>query len=92
MMLLRCLLQVEQYTIELLDLRKILDDFMTETSARITNIMEDVVSLTDVMKINLKCLEDDIALVKKSIPTHLGAIGIGFLCHHHHQRSESGDN
>ncbi|KAA8541511.1 hypothetical protein F0562_022663 [Nyssa sinensis] len=67
--------QTEQHTIELVDLRKILDDFMTETSARITNIMEDVVSLIEVVKINLKCLEDDVALVKKSLPAHSGAIG-----------------
>ncbi|KAA8529990.1 hypothetical protein F0562_034406 [Nyssa sinensis] len=66
--------QTEQHTIELVDLRKILDDFMTETSARITNIMEDVVSLTDIVKINLKCLEDDIAFVKKFVPAHSNAI------------------
>ncbi|KAA8519123.1 hypothetical protein F0562_013403 [Nyssa sinensis] len=59
--------QAEQHTIELVDLQKILNDFMTETSARITNIMEDVVSLTDIMKINLKCLEDDVVLVKNKI-------------------------
>ncbi|KAA8517212.1 hypothetical protein F0562_017536 [Nyssa sinensis] len=67
--------QAEQHAIELVDIRKILDDFMTETSARITNIMEDVMSLTDVVKINLKCLEDDVALVKKSVPAHPSAIG-----------------
>ncbi|KAA8517865.1 hypothetical protein F0562_015346 [Nyssa sinensis] len=33
----------EQHAIELVDLRRILDDFMTESSARITNIMEDVI-------------------------------------------------
>ncbi|KAA8537109.1 hypothetical protein F0562_029587, partial [Nyssa sinensis] len=48
----------EQHAIELVDLRRILDDFMTESSARITNIMEDVMALTDVVKINLKSLED----------------------------------
>ncbi|KAA8541448.1 hypothetical protein F0562_025411 [Nyssa sinensis] len=58
----------EQHAIELVDLRKILDDFMTETNVRINNIMEDVMSLTDVVKINLKSLEDDVALVKKSSP------------------------
>ncbi|KAA8532253.1 hypothetical protein F0562_032286 [Nyssa sinensis] len=62
--------QTKQHTIKLVDLRKILDDFMIETSARITNIIEDVVSLTDVVKINLKCLEDDVALVKKFIPAN----------------------
>ncbi|KAA8519112.1 hypothetical protein F0562_013368 [Nyssa sinensis] len=67
--------QAEQHTIELVDLQKILNDFMTETSARITNIMEDVVSLTDIMKINLKCLEDDVVLVKKYVPAHPGTIG-----------------
>ncbi|KAA8517735.1 hypothetical protein F0562_015206 [Nyssa sinensis] len=66
--------QTEQHTIELVDLRKILDDFMTETSVKITNIMEDVVSLIDVVKINLKCLEDDVAPVKKSVLAHSGAI------------------
>ncbi|KAA8535678.1 hypothetical protein F0562_030681 [Nyssa sinensis] len=66
--------QTEQHAIELVDLSKIFDDFMTETSARITNIMEDVVSLTDVMKINLKCLKNDVALVKKSVPTYSGTI------------------
>ncbi|KAA8524221.1 hypothetical protein F0562_010635 [Nyssa sinensis] len=65
----------EQHTIELVDLRKILDDFMIETTTRITNIMEDIVSLTDVVKINLKCLEDDVSFVEKSIPVHSGAIG-----------------
>ncbi|KAA8517984.1 hypothetical protein F0562_015458 [Nyssa sinensis] len=65
----------EQHTIELVDLRKTLDDFMTEASVRITNIIEDVVSLTDIVKINLKCLEDDVAFVKKSVPVHSGAIG-----------------
>ncbi|KAA8544443.1 hypothetical protein F0562_022517 [Nyssa sinensis] len=49
----------KQHAIELVDLRRILDDFMTKTSAKITNIMEDVVSLTDFVKINLKSLEDD---------------------------------
>ncbi|KAA8539093.1 hypothetical protein F0562_025785 [Nyssa sinensis] len=49
----------EQHAIELVDLRRTLDDFMTESSARITNIMEDVMSLTDVVKINLKSLEDE---------------------------------
>ncbi|KAA8531850.1 hypothetical protein F0562_006433 [Nyssa sinensis] len=57
----------EQHAIELVDLQKSLDDFMIETSARITNIMEDVGSLTGVVKINLKCLEDDVALVKKFV-------------------------
>ncbi|KAA8525705.1 hypothetical protein F0562_007560 [Nyssa sinensis] len=56
----------EQHAIELVDLRNILDDFMTETNARITNIIEDVMSLTDVVKINLKSLEDDIGLVKNA--------------------------
>ncbi|KAA8514901.1 hypothetical protein F0562_018080 [Nyssa sinensis] len=65
----------KQHTIESVDLRKILDDFMTETSVRITNIMEDVVSLTDVVKINLKCLEDDVTFVKKFVPVHSDAIG-----------------
>ncbi|KAA8538784.1 hypothetical protein F0562_025476 [Nyssa sinensis] len=55
----------EQHAIELVDLRKILDDFMTETNARVNNIIEDVMSLTDVVKINLKSLEDEVALVKK---------------------------
>ncbi|KAA8532206.1 hypothetical protein F0562_032243 [Nyssa sinensis] len=50
----------EQHAIELVDLRRTLDDFMTESSARITNIMEDVMSLTDVVKINLKSLEDEV--------------------------------
>ncbi|KAA8539161.1 hypothetical protein F0562_025853 [Nyssa sinensis] len=40
----------EQHAIELVDLRKILDDFMTKTNARLNNIMEDVMSLTDVVK------------------------------------------
>ncbi|KAA8529822.1 hypothetical protein F0562_034356 [Nyssa sinensis] len=71
--------QTKQHTIELVDLRMILDDFMTETSARITNIMEDVVSLTDVVKINLKCLEDDVAFVKKFVPVHSDGIGEGRL-------------
>ncbi|KAA8514922.1 hypothetical protein F0562_018101 [Nyssa sinensis] len=64
----------EQHAIELVDFRRILDDFMTEMSAKITNIMEDVVSLTDVVKINLKSLEDDVALVKQTVPAHPGAI------------------
>ncbi|KAA8543753.1 hypothetical protein F0562_022070 [Nyssa sinensis] len=62
----------EQHAIELVDLRRILDDFMTESSARITNIMEDVMALTDVVKINLKSLEDDVALVKQTRPKQEG--------------------
>ncbi|KAA8525560.1 hypothetical protein F0562_007415 [Nyssa sinensis] len=65
----------EQHAIELVDLRKILDDFMTETNARINNIIEDVMFMTDVVKINLKSLEDEVALVKKSVPAHPGSIG-----------------
>ncbi|KAA8549926.1 hypothetical protein F0562_001610 [Nyssa sinensis] len=57
-------ISTEQHAIELVDLRKILDDFMTETNARVNNIIEDVMSLTDVVKINLKSLEDEVALVK----------------------------
>ncbi|KAA8550322.1 hypothetical protein F0562_002006 [Nyssa sinensis] len=67
--------QTEQHTIELVDLRKIIDDFMTKMSAKITIIIEDVVSLENVVKINLKCLEDDVAFVKNSVPAHFGAIG-----------------
>ncbi|KAA8544312.1 hypothetical protein F0562_022324 [Nyssa sinensis] len=55
----------KQHTIELVGLWKILNDFMTDTSSKITNIMEDVVSLTDVVKINLKCSEDDVAFIRK---------------------------
>ncbi|KAA8526166.1 hypothetical protein F0562_008095 [Nyssa sinensis] len=54
----------EQHAIELVDLRKILDDFITEMSARISNIMRMWCSMIDIVKINLKCLEDDVALIK----------------------------
>ncbi|KAA8541358.1 hypothetical protein F0562_025323 [Nyssa sinensis] len=70
---------IEQHAIELVDLRKILDDFMTETNARITNIMEDVMSLTDVVKINLKSLEDDVALAKNDQSKKEGKKKTGML-------------
>ena len=59
----------EQHTERFLTLQTFVTDLRKEMDDRFVSVMEDLTSLTDVMKENFKKLEDEMALLKRAIVT-----------------------